>query len=162
MYINKKNGKKITDEEFEALTEAKQSKYELLVDSPSKDDEIAADLAHIVARPSQTRSPFVDTLPKTPFYLKRQFEQKVNPDHADLPADDPKRYKNTFGVLAFPTQVEAEYRGVKLPTQTIMQDLSELRNIAETESKELFLPDGKINPGLWIEIKNGTPVLIGG
>jgi hypothetical protein len=156
------NGNQITKEVYATLPEAAQALYSLVVEQSAKDDEIAADLAHIVARPSQTRSPFVDTLPKTPFYLKRQFEQKVNPDHADLPADDPKRYKNTFGVLAFPSQVEAEYRGVKLPTQTIMQDLSELRNIAETEGKRLFMDDGKINPSLWIEIKNGTPILIGG
>jgi hypothetical protein len=143
------NGNEITTDVFNALPDAAKALYTKVSDVVS--EEIQLNLAPIVARASETRSPFVDTLEKTHFFFKRQFDTKLKEDGTP---------KNTFGVLGFPSPVPAKIKDTQVEVTSCMIDLSELLFIAEQTGRmsELFV-DGKANPALMIEFKAGTPKL---
>jgi len=143
------NGNLITQEVYNALPDAAKALYTKEVGETPQ--SIALDTEPIVARPSETRSPFVDTLEKTHFFFKRQFDTKLKEDGTP---------KNTFGVLGFPSPVLAKIKDTKGEVTSCMIDLSELLYIAEqTGRASELLVDGKANPALMIEFKAGTPKL---
>ena len=110
---------------------------------------IALNVSEIIPGPSQTRSPFVDSLESTNFFFKKQFDTKLN---------DKGEKKNTFGIVAFPKPVKAKVKDTVIEAVSIMADLSELLYIAERDGMQLLI-DGKANPALELSINAGQPTL---